>query len=367
MPHHLITRETKIQRTPRVIKAESLFDVPPTENATQKWDVNLTLPKEWNIGVIVGPSGAGKTTIATEIFGPDAITTQKWAKQKSILDNFPDKLTFDEIVETLTKIGLGSPPTWLQPHHTLSNGEQFRASTALAILTAPKNKPIIIDEFTSVIDRTVAKTASQATAKLIRKTNKQIVLITCHYDIIPWLQPDWTYQPHTNELARGCLQQRPPIELTIHHAPKQLWEAFSRHHYLSTNLHPGSTTYAAYINDTTPIAYCATLTQPHPKNRKLRRVHRIVTLPEYQGLGAAHYLLQIVAQHEHQTLGKTLTISTAHPAFAKSLNRSENWKYQGRNRIRNRAISNKAVEQIARKQRDARLLQVHRFKWHPTT
>lgn len=52
---------------------------------------------------------------------------------------------------------------------------------------------IVFDEFTSVVDRRVAETMCIATNKTIHKLNKQIVVISCHYDILNWLQPDWVF------------------------------------------------------------------------------------------------------------------------------------------------------------------------------
>ncbi len=54
--------------------------------------------------------------------------------------------------------------------------------------------PIIaFDEFTSVVDRNVARIGSAAIAKGIRKHQIlcRFVAVTCHYDILDWLTPDW--------------------------------------------------------------------------------------------------------------------------------------------------------------------------------
>ena len=52
---------------------------------------------------------------------------------------------------------------------------------------------IVFDEFTSVVNREVAKTTSLAINKFINKNNKKFIAISCHDDIIEWLQPDWIY------------------------------------------------------------------------------------------------------------------------------------------------------------------------------
>ena len=44
------------------------------------------------------------------------------------------------------------------------------------------------DEFTSVIDRTVAQIGSSAIAKTVRKRKQKFVAVSCHYDIEEWLR-----------------------------------------------------------------------------------------------------------------------------------------------------------------------------------
>jgi ABC-type ATPase with predicted acetyltransferase domain len=56
---------------------------------------------------------------------------------------------------------------------------------------------IVIDEFTGVVDRQVAKIGSDAVQKFIRKRGKKFVAVTCHYDVIEWLRPEWMLEPAT--------------------------------------------------------------------------------------------------------------------------------------------------------------------------
>lgn len=57
---------------------------------------------------------------------------------------------------------------------------------------------IVFDEFTSVVDRQVAQTASMAINKAVHRMDKQFIAVTCHYDVLEWLQPDWVFD--TNEM-----------------------------------------------------------------------------------------------------------------------------------------------------------------------
>ena len=52
----------------------------------------------------------------------------------------------------------------------------------------------------------IAKIGALAFAKNWRKNkNKKVVLLSCHYDIIEWLQPDWVYDVNTKVLKKKML------------------------------------------------------------------------------------------------------------------------------------------------------------------
>jgi hypothetical protein len=62
----------------------------------------------------------------------------------------------------------------------------------------------IIDEFTSVVDRQVAKATSISLSKYIKNNDvNNIILSTCHRDILEWLQPDWVIDTDTGEFHEG--------------------------------------------------------------------------------------------------------------------------------------------------------------------
>lgn len=148
--------------------------------------------KDWKIGLIVGGSGTGKTTIAKEIFDYNEENNHIFGNE-SIIDEMPKDKSVNEIVKMFVSVGLGSTPSYLKPYGVLSNGEKMRVELAYHLLS--DEDLIVFDEFTSVVDRTVAKTTSYATQKSIRKndSNKKFIAISCHYDIIDWLEPDWVY------------------------------------------------------------------------------------------------------------------------------------------------------------------------------
>jgi hypothetical protein len=70
MPRVDCVRRVTVQRSPRVMQLEGLFDLPPALESERRWQVELPLEsRDWQLGLIVGPSGCGKSTLARELFG----------------------------------------------------------------------------------------------------------------------------------------------------------------------------------------------------------------------------------------------------------------------------------------------------------
>jgi len=145
---------------------------------------------DWNVGVIYGASGSGKTTIARELF-PDVYIKAYEYSAASVIDDMPKECDVKTITAAFNAVGFSSPPSWLKPYGVLSNGEKMRTDLARAILEA--REMIVFDEFTSVVNREVAKIGSAAIQKAVRRAGKRFVAVSCHDDILPWLEPDWVY------------------------------------------------------------------------------------------------------------------------------------------------------------------------------
>lgn len=307
------------------MQMEGMFDVPPSEKSEQRWQVEFPLPDDWSVGVIVGPSGSGKSTIAREIFGANLVTAYEWPSKRSLLDGFPASMGIKEIVQLLSSVGFSSPPSWVRPFHVLSNGEQFRVTMARAL--SESQSLCVVDEFTSVVDRTVAKIGSAAIAKTVRRRKQRFIAVSCHYDIVEWLEPDWVYQPHLNkfEAARGSLR-RPPIQLEIRRVHHSAWRLFKHHHYLSGELNTASVCFAAFT-DGHPVAFIAWLpfVGHLPFGQRAKRCHRVVCLPDFQGVGIGNGLLTETAR-QWSAQGFRAFISSGHPAEVAKLSRDRFWK-----------------------------------------
>src|SRR5207253_2407197 len=123
-----------------------------------------------------------------------------WSESLSVLDAFPDSLPIKDVVSLLSAVGFSSPPAWLRPFHVLSTGQQFRVTLARLLAEAKVTTPasivagqdhasatapnlVVFDEYSSVVDRTVAQIGSAAVSKVIRQRDQQFVAVTCHEDV----------------------------------------------------------------------------------------------------------------------------------------------------------------------------------------
>ena len=159
----------------RAARVKSLFNVDTGANFQLDADLDLD-SAPWQIGVIVGPSGGGKTSMGRALWGQGAVYSPAWPEDQPIIDAITPDSGFDDVTAALSSVGLGSVPTWLRPYSVLSNGEQFRANLARLIAEAPCQA--VLDEFSSVVDRQIARIGAGAFAKAWRRTSGQVVLLS---------------------------------------------------------------------------------------------------------------------------------------------------------------------------------------------
>ena len=310
----------------RAQRVKSLFNA---ENGCNfDLEVEVDLDWDWNIGVIVGPSGSGKTSIGKMIFGDNKIHdyTKGWDNTKPIIDCIAPDGDFNEVTGALANVGLGSVPSWLRPFGVLSNGEQFRAGLARIICEKPDQ--IVVDEFTSVIDRQIAKVGSQAFQKAWRRSNPKgkVVLLTPHYDILDWIQPDWIIDTKTKTFEKECLRQRPPIELTIWKVDSHYWKYYKPHYYLDLPM-PIASEY--FIGTVDGELACHMAVAPM-FNVGGYRGTRLVTMPEWQGAGVGMRFLNFIGEYHKQGNGRCnhkfpLYFHTSHPQLCGALRHSKKW------------------------------------------
>lgn len=319
-----ITVQTETSTSTRARQVAAMFDCPVGDKCRLEWKLDFPLDDApWNVGLVVGPSGSGKTTVMRHVWGePPAL---KWGAA-SVVDDFDPKLSMETISAACGAVGFNTIPAWMRPFRVLSNGEQFRVDLARRL--SELGDPIVVDEFTSVVDRQVAQIGSHAVQKLVRKQNRKFVAVGCHYDVIDWLQPDWILDVSTRTFTRRLLQRRPPLECTIGRLPHSAWSLFAPYHYMSADLHRGAKCFGLWVGSRL-AAFAGLLHMPHPKVRDITRISRTVTLPDWQGLGINMTLVSTLGA-AHAAIGRRLRHYPAHPALVRTLDRSSDWQMEKR-------------------------------------
>jgi GNAT superfamily N-acetyltransferase len=316
----------------RVQQVAGMFDVPVAERAAASFAVEVPGPEEaWQIGLIVGPSGSGKTTIARRAFGPCWTDEPSWPIDRAVVDCF-GALSAKQITGLLTAVGFSSPPAWIKPYAVLSGGERFRCDLARSLALALESgaeppgdsrRIVAFDEFTSVVDRNVAQIGSAAVSKSIRNGNIpcRFVAVTCHYDVAEWLEPDWMVDMAERTCQRRRLR-RPEIEIELYRCRHRLWKLFAPHHYLTGSLSETARCYAAWWKGS-PVSFCATLPVIGRKNHW--RISRVVTLPDYQGVGIGMRVAEAVCDL-HRQQGHRINVTASHPALIAHCRKSPRWR-----------------------------------------
>lgn len=336
-----------------------MFDVQVTEKLRKEWDVTLPIEeKPWQIGLIVGASGSGKSTLAAQ-FWPDQIHNGFEWKSNCLLDDFPEGVEVNKITEILSKVGFSSPPSWLLPYSALSTGQRFRVELARCLLEY--QDLFVFDEFTSVVDRQVAQIGCFAFQKAIRREKKQMVAVTCHYDVEPWLEPDWVFDVSTNEFRWGSLR-RPAINLEIFRVHHKAWDLFKEHHYLTAEISKAAICFVGCI-DGRPVVFDAWLPFVGRLGRygkKAMRGSRTVCIPDFQGLGLGSTLFTTVAQM-WAGLGYRAFSGTAHPAEINKRIKSGQWRLKGQGRSVKDRKHTKLAQRLGRNRAAGRLISRFEF------
>jgi len=312
----------------RAARVKSLFNAETGAN----FDLDAEIPIDdngWSLGVIVGPSGSGKTSMGGQLWGGEAFADfDNWPGDRPIVDAIAPGGDFNEVTAALAAVGLGTVPVWLRPFPVLSNGEKFRANLARVICDAPRR--VVIDEFSSVVDRQIARFGalafSKAWKRLAKDGGNQCVLLSCHYDIIDWLEPDWVFDTATGKYAGRGLWRRPKFEVEIWETDWRYWPLFEPHHYLKVPKMIAATNYVGVV-DGEPVVHMAQGTRPGLREA---RGCRLVVMPEWQGSGVGLRFLNAICQMwldgENRFRKSMPTLfHTSHPGLCAALRRMPQW------------------------------------------
>lgn len=295
MKTYSVRLESPVSRSFRCTRAANALDIDQKKKSVHAFAVDADLEAEFAVGLIVGASGSGKSSLARKIYG-DECFRELLDLSRPVIDQFDERMSYDDCARALVGVGLTQVPCWIRPASTLSNGQRVRAECALQMAASAEDRPTVIDEWTSVVDRTVAKIMSHCIAKHARRSTRSVVLCSCHYDVIEWLDPDWIIDCNKQEFIDRRLlpprkrERKERLRFEIREADKSTWRFFSKYHYLSERL-PGGTIYPfGMFHEQEQIGFiCFANYVPHRISQKhqpmLLHANRLVIHPDFVGFG----------------------------------------------------------------------------------
>ncbi len=86
---------------------------------------------------------------------------------------------------------------------------------------------------------------------------------------------------------------------------------------------PQCTCYGAYDGERI-VAFIGIIHFPHPRNKKIKKVSRLVVLPDYQGIGIGKKFLEIIGTF-YRNQGFDFAITTSAKNLIMSLKNDKNW------------------------------------------
>jgi ABC-type lipoprotein export system ATPase subunit len=316
----------------RCQRAANSLDIDTAKKSIHELSISADIDSSFNVGLVVGSSGSGKTTLAKKIFGEE-IFKSNLDLSKPIIDQFPEDMSYDDCASALSGIGLTSVPCWIRPVYTLSNGQMARAEAALALC---RSGVVVLDEWTSVVDRTVAKVMSHCVQKFARRTQKKVILLSCHYDVIEWLNPDWVIDcNHQKFIDRRLLlpeerRRQEKLNFEIKPTDSSAWKYFSKYHYLSERPLGGRVHHFGLFKDGTQVGTnCLANYVPWTDKSKPMIVHvsRTVIHPDYAGMGLGIKLDTAVSRYGKEELGyRVLAKFSSVPFYKMMVKDPANWR-----------------------------------------
>lgn len=286
----------------RCSKAANSLDINLSEKFKHEMKVFADIESDFNVGLIIGQSGSGKTTLAKQIFGEDAAAVC-FDENSPVIDQFPENMSYEECACALNGVGLSSVPCWIRPMNVLSNGQKNRAEIALKLSKASENTVSVIDEWTSVVDRTSAKVMSLCASKLARKERKKIVFVSCHYDVVEWLNPCWIIDCNTSKFEDRRLlwrnfERKEKLQFQVREVGRETWSSFSKYHYLGKSLPGGKLFCYGLFMERNQVGFCCFANYvpwSDKTKKKILHLSRVVISPEYVGVGLGLRFVNICA------------------------------------------------------------------------
>jgi ABC-type transport system involved in cytochrome bd biosynthesis fused ATPase/permease subunit len=175
----------------RTVETDSLTDMAnecfdlPFDGTCKFYPFEMPELPPYKILAVTGRSGSGKSTILRSV--RKSVMSKPLSQDDYVLLKFLEKgIPSEEFCYRIEKVGLDKYDIATKRFGQLSEGEKFRVEVALNI-----GSNTIFDEFTSMVDRNIAKTVSEGLREIVdRECFENVTLCSCHKDFIGWVNPD---------------------------------------------------------------------------------------------------------------------------------------------------------------------------------
>lgn len=148
------------------------------------------------VALITGPSGSGKSTLLATLASVLRsrhlrVVRGGGLRLGRVMDRMPPPV--ERALQVLHAAGLGEPGLWCRRVRELSCGERARLEAAAAVVRASSGSAawVVLDEFTSVLDRVTARSVCVGVSRLVRRVGRApLVVAGAHHDVAAWLAPE---------------------------------------------------------------------------------------------------------------------------------------------------------------------------------
>lgn len=116
--------------------------------------------------------------------------------------------------------------------------------------------------------------------------------------------------------------------MEIFSVQRDTWGIFKHYHYLTSSIPSNAKCYIGFINYE-PVCFVAISHFPHPSNKNIYKISRVVTLPHWQNYSIGMKMIETICEKEYQN--KSIHFTTTLPIVCNYLNKSNKWilKMQG--------------------------------------